>query len=258
VIRAAHAHPVSAPAGLRLELLDGFRLHLDDAEVPLPRAVQRLIAFLAIHRRPLQRVFVAGSLWLDSDEEHATANLRTALWRLGSVGAPMVETSRTQLALAHGVVVDLHESTARARQLLFEDGAKTIDEHDAARLDCDLLPDWYDDWLLIERERYRQLRLHALEAICQALAATDSYGPAVEAGLACVAAEPLRESAHRALIEIHLSEGNRGEALRAYRLYRKIVLEQLGLVPSPAMQQMVRSLAIGVETGDAGHAGAGR
>jgi DNA-binding SARP family transcriptional activator len=235
------------PRAARLELLDGFRLELNGDPVQLPLGVQRLVAFLAIHDRPLQRLFVAGSLWLDSDEEHANANLRTALWRLRHLGVPLIDSTRTHLSLAAGVVVDLRESTARARQVLRREPTLAVDDFDTSRLGCDLLPDWYDDWLLIERERFRQLRLHALEALCEALAATDAYGSAVEAGLACVAAEPLRESAHRALIRIHLSQGNSGEAIRAYRLYSKLVLEELGLVPSAEMRHMIRSLAIDEE-----------
>ena len=73
----------------------------------------------------------------------------------------------------------------------------------------ELLPHWYDDWVVIERERFRQLRLHALDALCESLAAAGRYAAAVEAGRASVAAEPLRESAHRLLIQAHLAEGNR-------------------------------------------------
>jgi DNA-binding SARP family transcriptional activator len=231
----------------RLELLDGFRLTVGGATVALPPGVQRLIAFLAIRERPLQRLFVAGSLWIESDEERANANLRSALWRLRHLGVPLVDATRTHLALATGVAVDLHETAARARRVLRSEPPLSLDELDADALGGELLPDWYDDWLLIERERFHQLRLHALEALCENLAAADAYGSAVEAGLACVAAEPLRESAHRALIRIHLSEGNSGEAIRAYRMYSKLALDELGLAPSEQMQRMVRALVIGDE-----------
>lgn len=237
--RAAAGEPSA-----RIELLDGFRLKLDDGVLELPPGVQRLIAFLAIHDRPLQRLFVAGSLWIDSDEDRANANLRTALWRLRCLDVRLISSTRTHLALADGVAVDLHEAIARARSLL-RNGLVAIEDADTARLGGELLPDWYEDWLLIERERFRQLRLHALEIVCEALAAADAYGSAVEAGLACVAAEPLRESAHRALIRIHLSEGNRGEAIRAYRLYRRLVVDELGLLPSREMEQIASSLTIG-------------
>jgi DNA-binding SARP family transcriptional activator len=228
-----------------LALLDGFRLELNGYRFEVPLGVQRLVAFLALHNRPLQRLYVAGNLWIDSDERRANANLRTALWRLHRLGVRLIDSTRTHLSLAPSVAVDLHESTARARQVLRQERSLRLLDIDAARLACDLLPDWYDDWVLIERERFRQLRLHALEALCSELAAADAYGAAVEAGLACVAAEPLRESAHRALIKVHLSEGNSSEAVRQYRLYRKLALDKLGLDPSPEMQQIIGSLPIG-------------
>ena len=237
----------SAGAKLTVGLLDGFRLELNGRGFEVPLGVQRLIAFLAVHNRPLQRLFVAGNLWIDSGEERANANLRTALWRLPHVGVRLIDSTRTQLALAPDVAVDLHESTARARQLLRHEGSLRLGDTDAARLGCDLLPDWYDDWVLIERERFRQLRLHALETLCAELAAADRYGAAVEAGLACIAGEPLRESAHRALIKAHISEGNSGEAIRQYHLYRRLVLNKLGLAPSREMQLIVKSLPIGDE-----------
>jgi DNA-binding SARP family transcriptional activator len=237
----------STGAELTLALLHGFRLELNGGAFQLPLGVQRLVAFLAVHNRPLQRLFVAGNLWIDSNEEHANANLRTALWRLRHLGFRLVDATRSHLALSPGVVVDLHESTARARQVLRHEGSSVLENVDAALLGGDLLPDWYDDWVLIERERFRQLRLHALETLCEDLAADGSYAAAVEAGLACVAAEPLRESAHRALIKVHLAEGNLGEAIRQYRLFRTLVFDALGLAPSPELQRMVESLPIGDE-----------
>src|SRR6266571_3495035 len=54
-------------------------------------------------------------------------------------------------------------------------------------LSIDLLPYWYEDWVLVERERFRQLRLHALEALCEQLTALGRFDHAVEAGIAAVA-----------------------------------------------------------------------
>src|SRR3712207_7767400 len=70
----------------------------------------------------------------------------------------------------------------------------------------EILPDWYDDWLLMEREVHRQLRLHALESLAARLAQDARYGEAVDAALSAIAGEPLRESAHRTRSEEHTSE----------------------------------------------------
>ena len=227
-----------------LSLLNGFRLEHRGEPFALSLGVQRLVAFLAVHNRPVQRLFVACHLWIDSSEQHANANLRTALWRLRQLDFPIVDSTRSQLSLAAGIVVDLHESDAHARRLL-QRRSPAPDDLDPALLDGDLLPDWYDDWVLIERERFRQLRLHALELLCEDLAAAGFYAAAVEAGLACVSAEPLRESAHRALVRVHLAEGNPGEAIRQYKLYRKLVYDELGLAPSAELERLVESLPVG-------------
>jgi DNA-binding SARP family transcriptional activator len=227
-----------------LGLLQGFRVEDEGGNYDLPLGIQRLVAFLAVHNRPLLRLFVAGNLWIDSSEEHANANLRTALWRLHRLDFRLVEATRSHLSLAPGVVVDLHESSRRARQVLRHEAAPTRENVDAILNGGDLLPDWYDDWVVVEREQFRQLRLLALETLCSDLSAAGSYATAVEAGLACIAAEPLRESAHRALIGAHLAEGNRVEAIRQFRLYEALVLDELGVEPSAAIRSMLESPAV--------------
>lgn len=228
-----------APGAVMIGMLQGFRLERDGESLELPLGIQRLVAFLALHNRPLLRLFVAGNLWIDSSEEHANANLRTALWRLHRLGFDLVEATRNHLSLAPEVVVDLHDLSGRSRQVLRHEVAPTRDNLDAILSGGDLLPDWYDDWVLVEREQFRQLRLLALETLCRDLAAADSYAAAVEAGLACILAEPLRESAHRALIGAHLAEGNRVEAIRQFRLYEALVHDELGVEPSAALRHML-------------------
>ena len=102
----------------------------------------------------------------------------------------------------------------------------------------DLLPDWYDEWLVFERERVRLLRLLALEALCDRFSRAGWHAEATQAGLAAVAAEPLRESAHRALMRAHLADGNPGEAIRQYRILATLLHRELGLHPSPEMRAL--------------------
>jgi len=74
--------------------------------------------------------------------------------------------------------------------------------------DLELLPGWYDDWVIVGRERLRQRLLHAVETLSRELVRGGRCAQAVEAALVVVNAEPFRESAHRVLIEAHLAEGN--------------------------------------------------
>ncbi len=230
-------------ARLRVRLLSSFALECEGCVVRLPPAAQRVLAFVSLHDRPLERAYVAGSLWLDSPDDRAQANLRSALWRLRRQGQELVEASGTLLALGADVAVDLRQSERLAREVL---AGAALDEAagDLSALTGDVLPDWYDDWVLFERERYRQLRLRALEVLCEELTAADRLDEALEAGLAAVSGEPLRESAHRALVRVHRATGNVGEAVRQYHIYRRVLREQLGVEPSPLMADLIAELHV--------------
>lgn len=231
----------SAPA--RLGLLGGFRLSLDSDVVPLPVNAQRLVSFLALHQRPQLRTFVSGSLWGESSELHAGGSLRSALWRLHSLDYPLVTATSDHMALAPTVAIDLREGEALAHRLL--DPSKELDdvgEMNEEVLSDDLLPDWTEDWVLMERESYHQLRLRALEALCRRLSAMGRHGQAVQAGVAAVSGEPMRESARMALIEAHLAERNVAAALREYEAFRELLRDDMGLDPSEGMRALVEGL----------------
>jgi len=109
-------------------------------------------------------------------------------------------------------------------------------------LSRELLPHWSDDWLILERERWDQLRLHTLESLAQQLRTAGRYLPALQTALAAIAIEPIRETAHRIVIEVHIAEGNVASALKHYQHYRAILQRELGVGPSQRMVQLVRAL----------------
>jgi DNA-binding SARP family transcriptional activator len=232
-----------APSGeASLQLLDSFELTCGGGRLELPLPAQRLLAFLALHDQPMLRGYVAGTLWLDSNEAHAAGSLRSALWRTRRVGLRLVETRGRRLELAPVVAVDVRAVVAWARRVL--DPATELRGTDVAPIwrPGQLLPDWYEDWVEIERARLRELRAHALEALCHRLTAAGRFGEATEAGLAAVRDEPLRESAHRGLIGVHLAEGNRAAALHQYRAFAHLLREEVGMSPSSRMEQLMESI----------------
>ena len=108
-------------------------------------------------------------------------------------------------------------------------------------LSLDLLPDWYDDWLVDDREGVRQLRLHALERVTGELSLSGRHAEAIQTALAAVRLEPLRETAHAALIKAHLAEGNRSEALRQFYRCRDVLSAELAVEPSESIRQLISS-----------------
>jgi len=232
-------------SGFMVAVLDGFAVFWGASVLAVPRASQRLLVFLALHGGAVERAAVAGTLWPDASERRAYSNLRSAVSRLGSAARKALAATKLELSLAEGVRVDIRHSQALARRLL--DPAATPDPSDlsmaaVAALSADLLPDWYDDWVLIQAEDWRQLRLHALEALASRLTAAGRWGEAALAAGATIRAEPLRESAHAALIQVHLGEGNQSEAVREFARYRELLHAELGLEPTPRLHQLVQGL----------------
>jgi DNA-binding SARP family transcriptional activator len=224
---------------LELHLLDAFRFTVDGSAVDLPLPARRLLALLAIKRHPLLRTYAAGVLWLDNSDGRAAANLRSVLWRLRARDLPIVVCHNGTVELAPEVVVDVWEADALAHRWLT--GIESDADRDSASsgLEGELLPDWYDEWVQDERERFRQLKLHALEAMAERLSSVDRWGDAVLAALAALSSDPLRESAHRAVIKVHLAEGNVAEAIRQLRRCERIMIEEVGVPPSTRLQELI-------------------
>src|SRR6202035_2086448 len=111
----------------------------------------------------------------------AYSSLRSALGRLSRVTRDAVVVTPLDLCLADGVTVDIRDSRSLAHRLL--DPGRAVSEADLgadaiAALSVDVLPDWYDDWVLVEAEEWRQLRLHALEALADRLLDERRFGEA--------------------------------------------------------------------------------
>ena len=208
-----------APGRVQLTLLGRFTVAVDGSALPVARTGQRLLARIALADGVEDRGVLAGTLWPDHTELRAQANLRGAVWRLP-------EEIHRRLAVGVGAVafdgdwdVDLHwaEQFAAAGDP-YHGGSRGSGLPAGSLFRSDLLPDWDESWLLMYRERYRQLRLHALENLAELHLRAGRSFAAVDCALLAVATEPLRESAQRLLVRAHLAAGNRaaaGETLRA-------------------------------------------
>jgi DNA-binding SARP family transcriptional activator len=219
--------------GLCLSLLGGFSLASGAIELPLSRGSERLIALLAIRPRAPQRSSVAGVFWPDSDERHAQASLRSALARINGPGFTLIEATSSVLRLPNDLEIDFADARGLARRII-EGNHEESDLKIASitKLSLDLLPDWYDDWVVDEAEDWRQLRLHGLELLSAFFTDSGRHPEAIAAAVTAVKGDPLRESSRIALVKAHSAENNQSEAIREFQRYRQILDLQLGLEPS--------------------------
>jgi DNA-binding SARP family transcriptional activator len=221
-----------------LRLLGGFELRVASALALLPLTAARLVAFVALREGPTPRQLAANSLWAQGTEGRAAGCLRSALWRVRLLGAPLIMAQGDYLYVAPGVWVDVHQARSFATALTQK--PISFDAVTVRRLlATDVLPHWCDDWLLLEQEQFRILRLHALEIAAVRLAEHGRYLEALDIGLSAVTADPLRESAHRIVMRIHLMEGNYSEALREFNAYAEIARRDLGVGPSSHIEELL-------------------
>src|SRR5689334_4491117 len=149
--------PPVAGRHLAIAVLGGFRFWVrgHDALAALPGGSQRLLAFLALRDRSVMRSAVAGTLWPEASEDHAHASLRSAISRLTAVAQEAVVVTSQELRLAQDVYVDLREGRELAHRLINAAELANMDDLSEAAislLSAELLPDWYDDWAVIEAE----------------------------------------------------------------------------------------------------------
>jgi DNA-binding SARP family transcriptional activator len=223
-------------SGGALLVVGTFIASIDGCTVILRPSAERLVALLAV-RGALPCPNVAGMLWPDLTQGRAMANLRTVLWRVRNDCPGFVVREGNVLRISD-IYVDLFAIREWAwRALRGEDPWIPPPR----RVTCELLPGWGDDWLVEAREELRLLQLYGLEAASQRLLLAGRFGEAVGLAIGAVGLDPLRESANRLLIEIHLRDGNRPEALRQFHKYEKRLRTEIGAEPGPALTALVGS-----------------
>lgn len=231
---------------VQVKLMGAFEAEVSGTPISLPLDAQRLVAFLAIEGQPRTRAYVAGRLWSEGSQERAFGNLRSALWRVRKEVSTLLSADSQIVSLKPGVRIDVREIDELARRLGRNESPGFEMELDHTHFSGEFLAGWYDEWTLVERERIRQVCLHALESIAMRLLSARRFAGALEAALAAVSLEPLRESAHRVVIQIHLIEGNQCEAIRHYEQFSNLIEEELGLRPSPIIEEQMSRLRAAV------------
>jgi DNA-binding SARP family transcriptional activator len=156
---------------LSLSLLGGFAVHRGDQHVALPPACQRLVALLALKRRPVHRLWVCAMLWPHAQTRRAIASLRSAMWRLRPAGVDeLIVIDPQYVALAPHVSVDWHDAVDLVQRLLDEGKPAGADPKLVAELlpllrAGELLDGWSEKWVVTERDRYRSMRVAARDAL---------------------------------------------------------------------------------------------
>jgi two-component SAPR family response regulator len=154
-----------------LSLLGQFAVHRGDQPVELPPACRRLIALVALKRRPVHRLWVCAMLFPHTQTRRAVASLRSTMWRLRPVGAdPLLNVDPQYIELEPSVSVDWHDAVDLIGHLLDDGESAHVDPQFVADLlpllrAGELLDGWAEPWAASERQRYRAMRKAARDVL---------------------------------------------------------------------------------------------
>lgn len=222
----------------QLSLLRSWELRRDARILLVATRQQRLIAALAISG-PRPRSYLAGLLWPENSEARALESLRVSLHIVSRQIPGLLLNEGAVLSLGERVEIDLNRMRAQIAELS-QTGLDGNASSSVRQLrDAELLPGWYEDWVLFEQSRLRQDRLHALLTIARQSLAGGDYDVAVAASEAALELEPLYESAVGLQIKAERQRGHNAFALRAFEKYQAELKEDMGLVPSEGLRRLV-------------------
>jgi len=242
----------------RLYALGSFRLesfaagaHRQDKAQPvaLPtRKIESLLAYLALHPEPHAREKLAALIWGDSTDEQARNSLRNALSVLRKLledDLLIVDRETVQLSPRFPLWADAVEFKKQADAFLASP-TPALDEIELLLYRADLLADFYDEWILSEREQYRLLYLEVLSRLTQVARAQSEYPRAIEYAQRILQNDVANERAHQHLMFAHLASGNRAAALKQYEDCRRALETELAVEPTPettALYHWIRQAA---------------
>jgi TolB-like protein/DNA-binding SARP family transcriptional activator len=235
---------------LQLVLLGGFQLHAAGRQIDIPGRKERaLLAVLAIPAgEPRSRDKLAGLLWSDRAGGQARESLKQAVFKLrrsldGVVPAPLLADRDFVRLERAAVAVDVAEFERLVGDGSVESltGATALYRGDL--LDgLDLRDPAFDEWLLMERQRLRNLAREALAKLLDRHITSGAYDQAGDTARRLLSFDPLREDAHRALMQVFAAQGQSALALKQYQLCRDALQSELGIRPEPETERLLRSI----------------
>ena len=227
---------------LEIKLLGSFAMKMDGqlASGLNSSRLQSLLAFLVLHAgAPQARRHVAFLLWPDASEAQARTNLRKLIHQLRQT-LPSVDGfldssgSFIQWRPDSPITSDVSEFKLAVDQGLFD---KAV-----ALYTGDLLPQCYDDWILAERERIKQIYLVALEQLARQKESAGDFPSALNHIHRLLQNDPLREETYRYIMRLHAQNGDRAAVLHTFQNCTTALKRELGVEPSGTTRRVFERL----------------
>jgi DNA-binding SARP family transcriptional activator/tetratricopeptide (TPR) repeat protein len=231
---------------LKVRLLGQFDIQLKDVPIEVPtRSAQSLLAYLLLNAGTAhRRVKLAGLFWPDTSESNARNNLRHALWRIRkAIGHEHLLTDNVSVAL--DTASDCWLDAAVLETAVDEDGAADELIDIVAVYTGELLPGFYDDWVVLERERLKAIFEQQIKRLLDRLVQERRWDDLLHWGEHWIAQGQSPEPAYRALMVAHAQLGNQASVAAVYQRCVETLREDLDVEPSQETRALYERLSRG-------------
>ena len=246
-----NGYSLPAMVALRVTVFGGFEARLaSGAPVRLPtKKARALLAYLACHAgQSCPRDKLAALLWGTQSDAQARGSLRQALSALrramaGAHPAPLRVEGQALVLDPLGAEIDVLDFERRIAE-----GTPTSVDQAVELYRGDLLLGFtvneplFEEWLVAERERLREMALQTLAKRLAHQSKAGSAERAIQTALRLLALDPLQEAVHRALMRLYVQQGRRGSALKQYQLCVGVLKRELGTEPEAETRQLYRDV----------------
>ncbi|NOT04196.1 MAG: tetratricopeptide repeat protein [Anaerolineales bacterium] len=242
-------------AGLKIHLLGG--LQITRADIPITdfisNKVPALLVYLVVTHRAHTRDKLASLLWGEMTDADAKNNLRQALTNLRKVADDCLTITRDSIECTGDCFLDStkFESELKTASSLNLEPASVILTDSLSLYSGDFLEGYFvrdapdfEDWMLTERARLRELALQTLHTLTQFHTSRGNFVEAKTYASRLLTFDPWREEAHRQLMLLQARTGQFSAALSQYETCKKILDKELGVQPSletAALYERIRS-----------------
>jgi DNA-binding SARP family transcriptional activator len=244
---------------MQVYLFGNFQVHTsNDAELTLRPTAARLFAFLLLHRHQVHlREVVAESFWQNSEINRARRSLNTTLWQLRNTldhqdnpQKMIITATQEQITINQEanlwLDVAAFDKKARQGEAYFNAGqlAEAIQllEEAIKLYQGDLLQNFYDPWVLQERERLRLTFLRCLSQLMRIHQQLQNFEASIDCAQQILRVEPWREDIHRTLMTLYIERGMRANAIRQYQICRQLLASELAVSPMRETEMLYHQL----------------
>lgn len=209
------------------------------------RKTRALLAYLVVNAdKPQPRERLMTLLWGDRSEQQARQSLNDALKsirRLADDGVPGILDSDREQVTFRGAA--LESDVQRFRALVDDQPAEAAALYDGPFLDGLSVPaPAFEEWLVATRSALHIKACNALQRAAESAAKRGDGNDAINKAKRLVELEPLREGAHRLLMQLLFAKGDRAGALQQYQACADILEKELQIAPDASTQALLEMI----------------